>query len=99
MTQEPEPTEAQEPVPPLPSAAVEPSRDKAPLDPTFGWFDLAQAQVACAVSGISRLAGCHTLGDVAASQSDFFRESVQLMVDHSLRLVDRAQEAIDLERA
>ena len=62
------------------------------LDATFGWLELARAQVACAVSGMERLAACHSPGEVAVSQGALLCQSIQLMIDHSLRLVDRAKD-------
>lgn len=72
-----------------------PDAPPAPFDGAFGWFDLAQAQIRCAVTGLSRLTACRTFGEIAASQNDTVRQSMRLAVEHGLRMVARVQDVID----
>ena len=66
-----------------------------PLDPSFGWFDLARAQAACGITGLSRLTACRTFGDIAVSQNALLHQSFQLTVEHGLRMVERVHAAIE----
>ncbi len=72
-------------------AAASTGPHSQPLDATFGWLELARAQVACAVSGMERLAECQSPSEVAVSQGALLCQSIQLVIDHGLRLVDRAK--------
>jgi hypothetical protein len=70
-------------------------------DTSRDWYGLAQKQLQRNLEGLSKLAHCRSVQDLAAAQSGLIRESLQAMVEDtssivgiSLRAVDEARRAV-----
>jgi hypothetical protein len=70
-------------------------------DTSREWYGLAQKQLQRNLQGLSKLAHCRSVQDLAAAQSGLIRESLQAMVEDtssivgiSLRAVDEARRAV-----
>lgn len=56
------------------------------------WFGLVQDRVQKNVAGMTRLAQCRSLPDLAAVQSDLMRDNMQQVIDGTRQIAERSAE-------
>jgi phasin family protein len=54
------------------------------------WLELVQQRVQTNAEGLTKLAKCRSLPDVAAVQSELARENLQQMIDNTRRIAERS---------
>src|SRR5215203_3052311 len=59
------------------------------------WLDLVQERLQKNAEGVTRLAQCRTLPDLAAVQSDLARDNLQQIIDVTRRVAERAMQVAD----
>jgi len=59
------------------------------------WLDLVQERFQKNAEGVTRLAQCRTLPDLAAAQSDLVRDNLQQIIDVTRRVAERSMRVAD----
>jgi len=59
-------------------------------DVTTEWFDFMQARLQKNIEGMTKLAQCRSVPDLAAVQTDLLRENMQEMIDGTKHLAERS---------
>jgi phasin family protein len=59
------------------------------------WLDLVQERFQKNAEGVTRLAQCRTLPDLAAAQSDLVRDNLQQLIDVTRRVAERSMQVAD----
>ena len=67
-------------------------------DSSREWYGLAQRQLQRNLEGVSKLAHCRSVQDLAAVQSSLIRESLRYMVEDADSIVDISLRAVDEAR-